>query len=170
MKKNPVVLIVAISLVGLIAAGCSKNVNKDSATSVKESSKTALGNTFSDPAYDFTFEYPKDWTLKTGATWFQNAVVTNKDRSIDFASSNEKLGDGDDKYNPHGPDVNLAGVAWKAVRFNDGVPGQNAEHESLSLTTMFKGKNYQIVLYPNDGLEIDPIFMPIVTTFHFSPR
>lgn len=136
--------------------------------------------TYANAEYGFEFKYPSDWVFKDFSnadtnpnTKINSVGITKNEANNDYSKfevssseSNLELGIGS-SYSL-GSEVVTGGIKWQMVQFNDGVPGESNLHDSLYLSTEHEGKFYSITLYPNDGLNINPIFDQILSTFKFT--
>lgn len=180
-RKWPVwltITIVAIVVVAVAGAGWwywNKNYAiGPTPTPTAIPDETANWKTYTNTQYGFEFKYPNDWILKDGkelgiSPMFNYIQITknlddNDYERIEFTSSQQDLQTGS---NTAGPQIDLGGMKWSSGNFNNGVPGQNAPHDSLALFTKSGSTFYEITLYPNDTAIVSSDFSQILSTFKF---
>jgi len=142
--------------------------------------ETADWKTYTNTQYGFEFKYPADWTLQDGkeqgiSPMFNSVIITknlsNKEYlRISFTSSKENLQQGFSGQEK----ISLAGIEWIGSQYNNGVPGEDAPHDSLAYFSKYAGLNFQVDLYPvtflpySTNRDINPILNQILSTFKFT--
>src|SRR3989344_1680325 len=179
-KKALIIILVLVFILAGVAYGGIWYWQKQSSdivipTFTPRPDPTADWQTYTNKEYGFEFKYPKDWLpkdVKFGISLTHNRIEITKNiseneyRRISFTSSKEDLG-----KDVTGSKSILAGVEWTNWEFNDGVPGQDAPHDSLAMISRRGETYYQITIYPatflpyDKKINLDPLFNQILSTF-----